>query len=71
MIASRFLGHTVNRVRMNADTDKLILPLDEHRSCASPVPLKAIYSLAVPRDACRTPSVSIETLSPARPSWSW
>jgi hypothetical protein len=63
-IATRFLGHTVHLARMNADTDKRILPLDEHRSCASPVALKAIYSLAAPRDACRTPSVSIEVLSP-------
>jgi hypothetical protein len=63
-MASRFLGHTVNRVQMNPDTDKLILPLDEHRSCASPVALKAIYSLAVPGEACRSPNVSIETLSP-------
>jgi hypothetical protein len=49
---------------MNADTDKLILPIDEHRTCASPVALKTIYSLAAPRDACRRPRVSIETLSP-------
>jgi hypothetical protein len=63
-MASRFLGHTLNRVQMNPNTDKLILPLDEHRSCASPVALKAIYSLAVPGKACRSPNVSIETLSP-------
>ena len=63
-VASRFLGRTVNRVPMNADTDKLILPIDEHRRCGSPVPLKAIYSLAAPRDACRTASVRIEPLSP-------
>ncbi len=36
-IASRLLGHTLNRVPMNADTDKLILPIDEHRRCARPV----------------------------------
>ncbi len=65
-IASRFLGHTVSRVPMNADTDKLILPVGEHRSCATPVPLAAIYSLAAPRDACRTPRVDIEALSPRR-----
>ena len=63
-IASRFLGCAVKRVHMNADTDKLILPIEAHRSCASPVPLKAIYSLAAPRDACRRQSVSIEPLSP-------
>jgi hypothetical protein len=63
-IAKRFLGQTADSVHMHADTDKLILPIDEHRSCASPVALKTIYSLAAPRDACRRPSVSIETLSP-------
>ena len=55
-----------NRVPMNGDTDKLILPIDEHRRCARPVPLKAIYSLAAPRDGCRTPRVSIEMLTPRR-----
>src|SRR5260221_1407723 len=63
-IANRFLGHTASRVPMNAGTDKLILPLAEHQRCADPVTLKAIYSLAAPRDACRTPRVSIKTLSP-------
>jgi hypothetical protein len=63
-MATRFLGHTVNRVQMNPNTEKLILPLDEHRTCASPVALKAIYSLAVPGEACRSPNVSIKTLSP-------
>jgi hypothetical protein len=63
-IASRFLGQMGNRVHMNADTEKLILPLDKHQRCGSPVPLKAVYSLVAPRDACRTPGVSIERLSP-------
>jgi hypothetical protein len=63
-VAARFLGPTVNRVPMNTDTDKLILPLDEHRSCAGPVTLRAIYAVVAPRDACRTTAVSIETLSP-------
>jgi hypothetical protein len=63
-IAHQFLGHTQNGVRMNADTDKLILPIGEHRSCAGPVALTAIYSLAAPSDACRTSRVNIETLSP-------
>jgi hypothetical protein len=62
-IARRFFGHTANSVRMNGDTEKLIVPLDEHRRCDSPVALKAIYSLAAPRDACRTRDVSVETLS--------
>lgn len=63
-IASRFLGHTVSPVRMNAGTDKLILPIDEYRRCAVPVTLKAIYSLADPRDVCGSPHVNIQTLNP-------
>jgi hypothetical protein len=63
-IASRFLGQTMSRVPMNAESDKLILQIDEHRRCARPVALKAIYVLAAPREACRTPKVSIEMLSP-------
>ena len=62
--AGRFSGHTANRVPMNTDTDKMILAVGEHRRCASPVPLAAIYSLAAPRDACRSPAVHIEPLSP-------
>jgi hypothetical protein len=63
-IARRFLGQAAaNRVPMNAVTDKLILPIDEHRRQGGPTALNAIYALAAPRDACRRPSVSIETLS--------
>jgi hypothetical protein len=62
-IASRFLGHTVNPVQMNADTNKLILPVAEQQRCESPVVLKGIYSLADPGRGCRTPNVTIETLS--------
>jgi hypothetical protein len=63
-IARRFLGHLTTGARMNADTDKLILPMDEDRRCSHPVAVTAIYSLAAPRDACRRPNVTIETLSP-------
>jgi hypothetical protein len=49
---------------MNAETDKLIVPIDEHQRCATPAALKAIYSLAAPREACRTSRVSIESLTP-------
>jgi hypothetical protein len=65
-IAGRILGQTATRVHMNPSTDKLILPLDEHRSCGTPMPLKAVYSLAAPRETCRKQGVSIETLSPAQ-----
>jgi hypothetical protein len=64
-VAGRILGQTETRGRMNPNTDKLILPVDGHRRCGTPVPLTAIYSLAAPRESCRQPGVSIETLSPA------
>jgi hypothetical protein len=48
---------------MNADTSKLILPIDAQRRCDSPVVLKGIYSLADPATACRTPDVTIALLS--------
>jgi hypothetical protein len=49
---------------MNPDTDKLILPIEERRRHGRPIALDAIYALAAPRDACRTPGVSVERLSP-------
>ena len=64
-IARRFLGQDVTkRVHMNPDTDKLILPIEEHRQHGRPVALDAIYALAAPRDACRTPGVRVDSLSP-------
>ena len=64
-IARRFLGQDVTKhVHMNPDTDKLILPIEEHRRHGRPVALDAIYALAAPRDACRTPCVRVENLSP-------
>jgi len=64
-VAARFLGPTAAaRPPMNTDTDKLIVPLDQRRSCATPVTLAAIYAVVPPREACRMPDVSIEPLSP-------
>ena len=63
-IASRFLGNTPSSVKMNAGTDKLILPINDQQRCDRPVTLKAIYSLAGPADMCRRPEVGIETLTP-------
>jgi hypothetical protein len=54
---------TMDRVPMNVDTNKLILPIGEPRRCVTPVLLKAIYSLAAPREASRSAGVSVETLS--------
>jgi hypothetical protein len=63
MVAGRFLGHPADGVPMNAETDKLILPLDVRRRCDRPVPLHTIYALAAPRDACRLPHVRIDALT--------
>ena len=64
-IACRFLGQdALNRVQMNPDTDKLILPIEEHRRQGRPVALDAIYALTPPRDACRVPGVRVESLPP-------
>ena len=65
-IARHFLGAIADGVEMNPDTNKLILPIDEHRSCSRPVPLKAIYSIAAPHDASRRHDLTIEILSPRR-----
>src|SRR5262249_21148335 len=45
-------------------TEKLILPLDEKHSYSAPVPVKAIYALAPPRDVFRKQSLRFKTLSP-------
>ena len=63
-MAGRFLGQSGDRGTMNADTNKLILPLGEQLSCARPVTLKAIYSLGAPRAMHDGPDMSIERLSP-------
>ena len=63
-IAGRFLGGIADRVPMNPDTQKLILPIDDERSCTAPMPLDTIYSLAPPRGVGRTGSVRLDVLSP-------
>jgi hypothetical protein len=62
-MAARFLNHP-GGVQMNPDTGKLIVPLDEAHTCASPVPLRALYVLSPPREACRQTHVTIQALSP-------
>src|SRR5207247_5358252 len=49
---------------MNPDTEKLILPLDRKQVYSEPVPVKAIYALAPPREIFRKQSIRMETLSP-------
>ena len=63
-VAGRFLCDAVESGPMNGGTAKLILPIDPHRRSTAPVELRAIYSLAAPRDACRRESVRSEALRP-------
>jgi len=63
-VAGRVLGLAAAGPAMNADTDKRVLRLEAHQHCGEPVVLRTIYAVAAPRDACRTPDVRIETLSP-------
>jgi hypothetical protein len=60
--ARRFLGLAVNGVPMNGDTAKLIVPIQGRQARAVPVELSAIYSLAAPRDACRSDRIRSEAL---------
>jgi hypothetical protein len=62
-VARRFL-QSRDTPTMNGATGKLIVPLAEHQRCPVPVPLKAIYAVTAPVNACRTSDVSIEPLSP-------
>src|SRR5262249_12262526 len=61
-IAGRFLDRAASSAPMNADTVKLVLPVEEHRRWTAPVELRAIYSLAAPRDACRSEGVTSDAL---------
>ena len=65
-LARRFLGNVSNGVAMNSETKKLIFPLGASRRYEIPAPLKAVYTLASPREVFRKQPVRIETLSPRR-----
>jgi hypothetical protein len=62
-LASRFLGAS-NGIAMNTEAQKLILPLDANRVSDGPIPLKALYTLAVQTQASRKQSVRITVLPP-------
>jgi hypothetical protein len=62
-IARRFLADTAQGVRMNPDTEKLIVPLHGKQICSAPALVKAIYSLAPPREVFAKQSIRFETLS--------
>ena len=63
-IARKYMSQIVGGgVRMNPDTEKLILPLGEERHCPVPVPVKAIYALPAPLEIFRKKGIRIEPLS--------
>jgi hypothetical protein len=63
-IATRVLGRAAAGITMNADTAKLIVPIEPALSCDAPVPLHAVYALASPRDACRHETADISPIAP-------
>jgi hypothetical protein len=62
-IAKHLLGDMAERVRMNPDTDKLILPIDGQLTASAPLALGGIYTLARPRDVSRDGSIHVEPLT--------
>jgi hypothetical protein len=51
-------------VAMNRASTKLVLPLGADRRCATAVRLRAVYTLAAPRDNARRREIAIERLPP-------
>jgi hypothetical protein len=62
-MARRYLGGVAGGVPMNAQTQKLILPLGPERICDSPVILRAIYELSPPHDMEDGQEVEFESLT--------
>jgi hypothetical protein len=62
-MARRFLRRAATGVPMNAETEKLVIPLGPHESCRVPLPLRAIYALAAPQETRHTRRIGIEPLS--------
>ena len=62
-IARRFLGDLADGIRMNPDTEKLILPLHGKQICSLPVPVRVVYALAPPLEVFPKQSIHFETLS--------
>jgi len=63
-MARRFMSEASRGVPMNAATRKMIVPLSDRYKRTTPVPLRAIYTLAPPREVSRKQAIRIETLSP-------
>jgi len=62
--ARRFLLDAAAGVRMNPDTQKLIIPIKPAAKCTTPVPVRAVYAMAPPREVFRKQSMRSELLSP-------
>ena len=62
-MARRFLGRAATGVPMNAETEKLVIPLGPLQSCQSPLPVRTIYALAPPHEARNLRCIRIEPLS--------
>ena len=62
-VAGRLLGPHPAGVPMNGHTPKLVLPLAQGQAVLQPVPLRALYTLAEPRD--EPTSVAIEAVQGA------
>jgi hypothetical protein len=63
-VARKFLGEAASGVTMNPFTRKMIVPLSRRHVCMRPVPLRAIYAIAAPREVFRKQAICIEPLSP-------
>jgi len=61
--ARKVFADAANGIRMNPETEKLIMPLDHNHSCRIPVPIKAIYTLASPREVFRKQATHFDLLS--------
>ena len=64
-IADRVLGSAYAGIPMNADTEKLIIPLDGAQAAAVPHPLVALYVIDADNHADTRGKPSIQTLTPA------
>jgi hypothetical protein len=62
-VARKFLPRATAAVRMNAGTEKLVLPLGDHQQAAAPIPVTMIYSVTAPQHSCRRPDIGIAPLS--------
>ena len=62
-LARKYMGRAASGVPMNPFTLKTILPLQPEQTCATPVPLRAIYSIAAVDDLWKS-AIRIEALSP-------